>query len=156
VTDGWTVLGSLGEFIGGIGSAAGLLFVGYQIRQSRKDSELKSLLDFLEQMTRAEDRLQHPNSEDKEQAYFEFLNLLETYAAIINSGLVFGKSNEMIVDKLCSSVAEIQSIEELHKLFETAVTSSNTFEELVKFNEQHRVIISQKFQEALNSRRIVS
>jgi hypothetical protein len=156
VTDGWTILGSVGEFVGGIASATGLFFIGYQIRQSRKDSELKSLVDFLEQMTRAEDRLQQPNAGGNQQAYFEFLNLLETYSGAINSGLVSGKSKEMIVDKLCSCVAEIENIKELHKSFETAVTSSNTFAELVKFNERHRVMISQKFHEALNSRRIVS
>ena len=130
----------------------GFVFVGYQIREARKGSELTALLTFFKNVTDAEDRMQRSAIENKQQVYFEFLNLLETYAAACNSNLLSGKAEDMVVDKLCSSVAVIQDTEELHGAFTIAVTDSSTFEELVKFIKSHRDDISLRTLEMRNSR----
>ena len=152
MNDGWTIAGSLGEVVAGAASVVGLFFVGFQIRQATKSEELTTLVAFYKDVTEIEDRLER--SEDKRKTYFEFLNFLETYAAACNSDLPCGKAKEMIVEKVCTSIAVIQNTPDLHNSFTESITSSSTFTELVKFIQLNQLVIAKLTYEQREVKRV--
>jgi hypothetical protein len=138
------MVAAIGQVIAAGIAAFGLIFVGYQTRHARKTADLQALVEFLRGVTEREDRLNAESNGKKRQAFNEFLNFLEAYAAADNRGLLPKTTRSIVVDKLCTSIAVIQEAPDWHGPFCEAVTSSTTFVELGKFMKRNRETINER------------
>jgi|GEM_PF-4265352 len=150
------MVAAIGQVIAAGAAAFGLIFVGRQIRDARKTADLHALQEFLRGVTEREDRvLTADSNEKKRQAFNEFLNFLEVNAAADNKDLYPKTTSSIVVDKLCTSIAEIQEAPAWHDQICEAVRSSTTFVELGKFMKRNRTAINVRVAE-LRSKAAVS
>ena len=122
------------QCVGAMAAVLGLRFIGNQVREGRRASDLQTLQAFLKD-TREHERAftLAGSNEEKKQAFIEFLNFLETYAAVLNSDLPPEVSKGIIGEKLRDSLAVIQNAEDWHEELQNAITSDTTFKELMSF-----------------------
>ncbi len=150
------MIAAIGQVIAAGAATLGLFFVGCQIRDARKTADLHALQEFLRGITEREDRVLNADSnETKRQAFNEFLNFLEVNAAADNKHLFPKTTRSIVVDKLCTSIAEIQEAPAWHDQICEAVRSSTTFVELGKFMNRNRKAINDRVAE-LRSKAAVS
>jgi hypothetical protein len=145
--EGWTIAAAVGQLTAAIVAAFGLLFVGRQIREARKTADLQALQEFYKGATEREDKLLNTESDKKKQAFFEYLNFLEVTAAADNNGLFHKATRSIVIDKICTSIAEIQEARCWHDQFCEAVRSSTTFVELGNFMKRNREAINDRVAE---------
>lgn len=84
------------------------------------------------------------------------MNFLEIYAAAANENLLPNIARNIVVDKLCTSIAVLQGEPAWLDQIGAAVKNSTTFIELRKFCERNRTTINRCVQEhkvATNSAR---
>jgi len=137
------IISVLSQCVAALAAVLGLGFIGRQIQQARKTSDLQTLQAFLKDTKEHEDALLSAKTEgEKEQAFIELLNLLEIYAAALNNGLVPKVSKNFISQKLRDSLILIQSAPEWHDKLEGAITSPETFEALGKFMKDNKAAIN--------------
>jgi Mg/Co/Ni transporter MgtE len=138
------MVAAVGQLIAALAAVGGLLFVGRQIRDARKTADLTALFEFLKDITKREDRFLNAASGEKRQAFNELLNFLEVTAAADNNNLFHKTTRTIVIDKICTSIAEIQEAPSWHNEICFAVRSSTTFVELRKFMERNRKAISDR------------
>jgi hypothetical protein len=154
--ESWARVAAVSQAIAAVAAVFGLWFVGCQIRYARKTADLQALLEFLKGVTEQEDRLLNADqNEKKQQAFNELLNFLEAIAAADNKDLFPKTARSIIVDKLCTSIAEIQEAPAWHDQICEAVRSLTTFVELGKFMKRNRKAIHDRVAE-LRSKAAVS
>jgi hypothetical protein len=124
-------------------------------RYARKTADLHALQEFLRGVTEREDRVGNADPNEKKQAFNELLNFLEANAAADNGDLFPKTTRSIVVDKLCTSIAEIQEAPAWHNQICEAVRSSTTFVELGKFMKRNRKAINDRVAE-LRSKAAVS
>ena len=74
---------AIGQCVAAAAAILGLAFIGWQVREARKASDIQSLQAFLRDAKEHEHALLKAESpETKDQAFIEFLNFLETYATV--------------------------------------------------------------------------
>lgn len=151
----WAMVAAVSQAIAAVAAVFGLWFVGCQIRYARKTADLQALQEFLKGVTGREDRLLNPDPNEKKQAFNELLNFLEVSAAADNKDLFPETTRSIVVDKLCTSIAEIQEAPACHDQICEAVRSSTTFIELGKFMKRNRKAINDRVAE-LRSKAAVS
>jgi tripartite-type tricarboxylate transporter receptor subunit TctC len=138
----WTVLAAVGQVSAALFAFAGLFFLGWQIRGTRKNGDLEALRVFVEHCREGERQLaQAPNPEEKNRALNELIDHFEVYAAAYNYDLVGRVSRQFIREKLRDSVATIEQTPGWQRLFEQVVTSATAGKELRKFVEKERTYI---------------
>lgn len=121
----------------------GLCFIGWQVQQARKTSDLGTLQAFLKEVAGHErDILRSETAAQQEESFVAFLNFLEVYAAAFNDGLLAKSSKKVIRLKLISALATIQSLPDWHPKLEDAISSPDTFEEVGKFFKKNKKAIS--------------
>lgn len=130
----WSAISALGTIAQAATALVGLLFVGTQIRQARKTSDLQSLQEFLRVTKDHEHALINSGSdEDREKAFYEFVNFLEIQAAALRGGLFSSVTHKIVREKIRDSVAVIEDIEPWMAKLEAAISSETTFEHLRNF-----------------------
>lgn len=135
----WTALAAIGQLAAAAVGLIGLVFVGVQVRATRKTSDFQNLLEFDRRAAEREDALLRAETEaTKKQAFFEFLNFLETHAAALNAKLLPGKSRQLIREKLINSIAVITEEPPWHQTLFDGVTSPTAFAELAKFMRREK------------------
>jgi hypothetical protein len=150
------MVAAFGQGIAAVIAGFGLWFVGCQLRDARKTADLQALQEFFKGVTGQEDRFHNASSdEQKRQAFNEFLNFLEVYSTADNHRLFHDATRLIIVDKLCTSIAQIKEAPSWHNQVGDAVTSSTTFIELRKFIKRNRKEINDRVAE-LRSKAAVS
>ncbi|MGI8569391.1 MAG: hypothetical protein ACR2KT_10140 [Methylocella sp.] len=141
----WAMVAAVGQAIAAIAAVVGLWFVGCQIRYARKTADLQAMQEFFSCITEREDRLINADSNDKKrQAFNELLNFLEVSAAADNNELFPKATRSIVIDKPCTSIAEIQEAPAWHNQICDAVRSSTTFVELGKFMKRNRKAIKDR------------
>lgn len=140
----WAIAAAAGQVVAAGAAVLALLFVGVQIRVARKTADLQALQEFVRSATEREARLRSASDQEKQQAFFEFLNFLEMNAAAVNGGLFHNKSRAMVIDKLCTSIVVIQENPAWHPHFVEAVMTATTFSDLQKFMERERKTIEKR------------
>ncbi|WP_438346794.1 hypothetical protein [Methylorubrum populi] len=135
----WSAISALGTVAQAVTALVGLLFVGTQIRQARKTGDLQSLQDFLRAAKDHEHALINSGSdEDREKAFYEFVNFLEIQAAALRGGLFSSVTRRIVREKIRDSVAVIEDIEPWMAKLESAISSETTFEHLRRFCKRER------------------
>jgi len=141
------MVAAIGQVIAAGAAVFALVYVGRQISDARKTADFQALQEFLRSVTEREDRLNTDSNEKKRQAFNEFLNFLEVHAAVNNNKLFPKTTRSIVVDKLCTSIAEIQEAHAWHDQICEAVRSSTTFVELRKFMKRNRKAINDRVAE---------
>ena len=137
------VVAAIAAVVAAIAAVLGLRFIGLQIKEARKSSDLLILQALLKDSKEHENALLAANSDDeKNQAFIELLNFLEIYAEAINNGLVPEVSCNFVSQKLRDSLVFIQNAPIFHDKLKNAITSPETFEALRKFMEDNKSEIS--------------
>ena len=86
VSQMWSLAADWTQALAAVG---GLGFIGWQIWQSRKASDLQILMDFLQKFKEHESALVEADHDDvKRQAFTELLNFLEVCAVTLNNELL--------------------------------------------------------------------
>ncbi len=135
----WSAISALGTVAQAVTALVGLLFVGTQIRQARKTGDLQSLQEFLHAAKDHEHALINSGSdEDREKAFYEFVNFLETQAAALRGGLFSSVTRRIVREKIRDSVAVIEVIEPWMAKLDAAISSETTFEHLRDFCRRER------------------
>ena len=135
----WTVAASIAQIVAAAASVCGLYFVGAQIRASNKTADIQALQEFSKQTIEREHRfLNATNAAQKEQAFIEFINFLEMYAAALNGNLVPPVSRKIVSDSVVNSIAAIQMAPAWASKFEDAIRTATTFDELGRFMRSNR------------------
>jgi len=121
----------------------GLGFIGWQVNEARKASNVNSLLAFLQDVKEHEHALlRGETEEEKDQAFIEFLNFLEAYAAAINGRLFPKVTHKLVREKLIDCIAVITEAKAWYPKLEEAVTSPTTFQCLTQFTSKERTAIN--------------
>lgn len=135
----WSAIGQCASAVFALG---GLGFIGWQIKEAKKTADLQALQTFMKDARDHEQALLKDSTpEQKEQAFVEFLNFLETSAAAVNGGLFPKVSREIVSTKLRDSIVVISEATEWHEKFANAVTSHDTFKHLAEFMKKRRIEI---------------
>lgn len=135
----WTALAAIGQLGAAAAALIGLVFVGLEVRATRKTSDFHNLLEFDRRAAKREDALLCAETEaTKKQAFFEFVNFLETHAAGLNAKLLPRKSRQLIREKLIDSIAVITEKPSWHQTIADGVTSPTAFAELRKFMRREK------------------
>jgi hypothetical protein len=144
VTDSdWTRISAIGQAAAAVISMFALVGLFFQIRMTRKAADLKALQDFVQSADDHETRLLDAETETKQdQAFFEFLDFLESNAGAFNDNLFPKTTKRFVKGKIRDSIATIQGIPAWHRKFEQAITTNTTFAELAKFMKRYRVDIN--------------
>ena len=115
------------------------VFIGTQIRDSRKSADFQNLLEFDRRAAERENALLCAETEaTKKQAFFEFVNFLETRAAALNARLLPRVSRKHVREKLINSIVVITEELSWHQTLFEGVTSATTFAELTKFMRREK------------------
>jgi hypothetical protein len=121
----------------------GLIFIGWQIRLSRKTSDFQVLTELVDGFQRHEEALNSAQcAESKHRAFINFLNFLEFCTASSNDGLLHGTSKKIVDLKVRDSLAIIQASPDWHANLEVAISSPETFEEITKFYKANKDCIN--------------
>ena len=131
---GTDLASAIGQCVASATAIVGLGAIWWQVKESRKASDLLALQAFLKDAREHEGALLRAASDDeKDSAFVDLLNFLELYAAAYN-GKLFPKISRRIVRlKLRDTLSIIQKNELWHNKLIAAMTSPDTFEELSKF-----------------------
>jgi len=133
------IISVVAQSVAALAAVAALAFIGWQIKQARKTSDLLTLQAFLKDVKDHESALLAASSDDEmEQAFIEILNFLEVYATAINRELIPKVSKVFIRQTLRNSLANIQNAPEWHDKMVEAITSPDTFENLVQFLKDNK------------------
>lgn len=117
-----------------------MFVTAWQIHVAAKTNSLQSLEKFFDRVTEREHAfIAAPNDASREQAFNEFLNFLEIYAAASNKGLVTGVAAEMIDEKIVDSFVMIELFPQWHGKLVKAITSHSTLMQLRKFLARWKV-----------------
>lgn len=142
MTEATDLASAIGQCVGAAAAILGLGFIGWQVREARKTSDIQSLQAFLRDTKEHEHALLEAKTADaKDQAFIEFLNFLEAYAAAINGGLFSKITRDIVREKLIDSIAVITESEAWHAKLVEAVTSETTFQCLRQFAGKEKVAI---------------
>jgi hypothetical protein len=143
VTDSdWTRISAIGQAAAAIIAAIALVGLYFQLRMTRKSTDLKALQDFVQNADQREDRLLDAATDAKQdQAFIEFLNFLETSAGALNHDLFPRTTKKFVREKVRDSIATIQGVQTWHIKFEQAITTDTTFAEIAKFMRRNRADI---------------
>ncbi|AZG76317.1 hypothetical protein [Methylocystis rosea] len=132
-----------GQCIQAAAAVIGLGAIWWQIRESRKTSDVQSLQAFLRDAKEHENALLRATTEDEQhQAFIEFLNFLEAYSAAINGGLFPRVTSDIVREKIVEAVAMITEAEAWHGKLAAAITSKTTFKCLKIFMRREKPAIS--------------
>lgn len=138
----WTRISAIGQAAAAIIAAIALVGLYFQLRMTRKSTDLKALQDFVQNADQREDRLlDAATNEKRDQAFIEFLNFLETSAGALNGNLFPKTTKKFVREKVRDSIATIQGLQPWHVKFEQAITTDTTFAELAKFMKRNRADI---------------
>ena len=119
-----------------------MIFAAYQLRLGRRIAVLQALQEFFKTISERERAFASASEGDRENAFVDFLNALELYAAAYIKRLITGVSRELVRDKLIDSLALIENAPHWHEKIEEAVTSEPTFKYLKAFLTKYRSIVS--------------
>jgi ATP-dependent DNA ligase len=119
-----------------------VIFAAYQVWLGRRTAVLQALQEFFKTISERERAFASASSEQRENAFVDFLNALELYAAAYIKRLVTGVSRELVKDKLIDSLVLIEGAPHWHEKIEDAVTSQPTFKYLKRFVTKHRAIVN--------------
>lgn len=133
---------AVGQCVSAAAAVFGLWFIGRQIGEARKASDVQSLQTFLRD-TREHERalVAAATLEDKDHAFIEFLNFLEAYAAATNERLFPKVTRSIVREKLINSIAVITEAQAWHGKMAEAVTSGTTFQCLSLFMRREKAAI---------------
>lgn len=141
---GWDAVAAIAQVAAAIFALLGLGFVGYQIRLAGKTADFGHLRDLVQDVTVGEQAmLRAATDAEREAAFYAFLNLLETYAAAVNAGLLRPASKKIAREKLIDSLAAITSQPQWYPILREAMTSSSVLSELVKFSRREEKAIKE-------------
>jgi hypothetical protein len=154
VTDSnWAALAAIGQLLAAFASLGALIFVGVQLRDSRKSADFQNLLKFDQLASEREDALIRAETEaTRRQAFFEFTNFLETHAAALNARLLPRVSRKLVREKLIDSIVLISEEPSWHQTFFDGVTSTTTYVELATFMGREKRAIDRVTRERAESR----
>lgn len=142
------MVAAIGQVAATIISGCGLFFIGYQIRLATRGADLQTLQEFLKSATEREARLCEAETDEKKRhAFNEFMNFLEIYAAATNGKLLPNTARNIVVDKLCTSIAVLQGEPAWLDQIGATINNSTTFSELSEFYSQHQTEIGRYEQE---------
>jgi hypothetical protein len=140
----WVMIGALGSVGSTVVAGVGLYFVGWQIREARKASDLESLVEFYRAVELRETnfssavRNETSDGESVDEAYHSLLNLLEVYAGAHNMGLLLKASRDFVRDKLLDAAVLIESNPRWRDKRAAAILSDATFSEWDRFLVRHK------------------
>jgi len=135
----WTALAAIGQLFAATASFFGLVFIGVQIRDSRKSADFQNLLEFDRRAAERENAFLCAETEaTKKQTFFELVNFLETHAAALNARLLPRVSRKLVREKLIDSIVMITEESYWHQTLLEGVTSATTFAELTKFMRREK------------------
>lgn len=130
---------ALGQCVSAAAGVFGLGFIGWQIMVARRTADLQALQTFLRDAKDHEAALiKARDPGEKDQAFIEYLNFLETYATALNGKLFPATSREIVNDKITDALVVISESTEWHPKLEAAITSHTTFVALRRFMERNR------------------
>lgn len=136
------VWAAIWQCVAALAAVVGLPFIGKQIRAARLSADLQSLQTFYRDAQEHERALiAAPTSAAKDQAFVEFLNFLELYAAAVNGGLFPKVSRRIATEKLRDSIAVITEMTDWHDKLQDAITSAYTFNSLRDFTRREKAAI---------------
>jgi hypothetical protein len=136
-TADWTKVAAIAQVVATIISGCGLFFVGYQIRLAKRGADLQAMQEFLKSATEREERLCEAETDEKKRhAFNEFMNFLEIYAAAANKNLLPNTARNIVVDKLCTSIAVLHGEPAWLDQIGAAIKNSTTFIEVRKVCER--------------------
>ena len=76
MTEATDLASAIGQCVAAVAAVVGLGFIGWQVRQARKGSDLQSLQTFLRDAKEHEHALlRATTAEEKDQAFIEFVNI---------------------------------------------------------------------------------
>jgi hypothetical protein len=145
---------AIGQWVGALATVFGLPFIGQQILLARRTADFQVLQTFLHDVKSHEDALlKAASSGTGDQAFIEYLNFLEIYAASLIRKLLPKTSHKMVQDKIIDALSLIESHDFWKQKFLEAVTSHTTFEYLCQFMKLHRLELDSliKAREALKT-----
>ncbi len=135
----WEIVSAIGTAAAAVIAALGLGFVGLQIREARKSSDIQALSEFLRGATEREEALLVAQDDAaRKRAFLEFANFLEVQAAALNGNLYPRVTREIVREKLWDSLAVIESAEPWFDELMAAKSSPTTFKHLLRFRKKER------------------
>ncbi|WID99679.1 hypothetical protein QO058_30220 (plasmid) [Bosea vestrisii] len=132
---------AIGQCLSAAAGIFGLGFIGWQISVARRTTDLQALQTFLRDAKEHEGallRAKGQNELEREQAFIEFLNFMEAYAAALNGKLFPKTSRGIVVDKIVDALTLIAGLPEWHDKLEASITSHTTFSALRRFMQKHK------------------
>lgn len=137
---------AVGTFVQALIAFFGLWFVGRQIRDARRASDVQNLFAFYKSITDAEQSfLNAKDADDKDRTFYELANLLETHAMALRGRIYTGVTKEAVELKLIDSCAFIQMSEFWYKRLEEGRSTQSSFIDLFIFiNKKRRRIAKVK------------
>ncbi|MGJ0507169.1 MAG: hypothetical protein ACR652_08535 [Methylocystis sp.] len=143
MTEATDLASAIGQCVGAAAAVLGLGFIGWQVKEARKTSDIQSLQAFLRDTKEHEHALLEAKTvEAKDQSFIELLNFLEAYAAAINGGLFPKITRDIVREKLIDSIAVITESDAWHVKLAEAVTSESTFQCLRQFMRKEKAAIN--------------
>lgn len=130
---------AFGTFAQALIAFFGLWFVGRQIRDARRASDVQNLFAFYKSITDAElSFLNAKDPDDKDRTFYELANLLETHAMALRGSIYTGVTKEAVELKLIDACAFIQVSEFWYKRLEEGRTTNSAFKDLFGFIKKKR------------------
>jgi hypothetical protein len=136
----------------GLAAVAGLFFTGFQIRQTRRATDLRTLQDFAREARDREQALAVGDESERTRAFNDYLNFLEIYAAAHNRNLFGRASRDIVRDKLIDVLGMLDAEKHVHPTVEQAVMSESSLTELRRFLDRHATAIRRSRTSYIESR----
>ncbi len=149
----WEIAGAIASVISALAAAAGLAFLGWQIRAATKSSDLNSLVEFSRAVDEQERALAiavrdtELDETAKTEAFHSLLNLLEMYAGAHNRRLLQKTSCDFVRDKLLDAHILIEDVPYWRDTRAKAMLNPATFAEWETFVARHRAELTSRRRE---------
>jgi hypothetical protein len=133
----------LATLLTAVAAILALWFNGYQIRRSRLATDLQALTDFNSGMNERERALASAKAKGADEqrfAFNEFMNFLEFYAFVDNTGMLVRSSRSLMRDKIADSLAGIELMG-WNEEVERSKSTMETFKEIERFRQRHGALI---------------
>lgn len=133
------VVAAVGTFLQVIIAWLGLAYIGRQIRDARRSSDVQNLFAFYKAITDAEQSLLNAfDDNDRDRAFYELTNLLEAHAMALRGRIYTGVTREAVELKLIDACALIQMSEFWSSKLDAGRSTPSAFKDLFRFMKRHR------------------
>lgn len=140
--DAIAVLANLATLVGLPLALIALSVAAWQVILSRRATTASAVIALNESFRQAWHVFtKAANDDDRQHAFADIMNLLETTCSIFEDGSLVGKTGTLLEDYLCHVFTLIQSSDDARQRIQAMFNTRTTFDHCIRFLAQHRTKI---------------